>query len=201
MYKVNLLPPELLAIGEPGLRRRSPLYNLLLLAAGGLCLLYLAFLTYLFVGQVQIEAKRKALAALEPQIQQVERLQQQTQILRTRAAVWGELIRRRREYYPLLADLQRVLPVDMWLTRVALLPEQPQPPETTLPKPTTELRVPPLPNLLVVEGGTHSLASVGVYVNNLCQLPHFKRVALKEVKRVGQEQVTTFTIEAVLGGR
>lgn len=210
MYKVNLLPPELVAT-EPGGSRRSPLYNLLIFCAGGLCLLYVVFLLYLFFSQLQVQQKQKALAAFEPQIQRVESLQRQSQLLRSRAMVWEGILKERREYYPLLVDLQRVLPVDMWLTRIELgaqpqaasglpaAPAQPQAPGGT--SPPLQPAVPPAPNRLVIEGGTRSLPSVGVYINNLCRLPYFQKVTLREVTTVGQDHVTTFTIEAVLGGK
>ncbi|RPF49229.1 type IV pilus assembly protein PilN [Thermodesulfitimonas autotrophica] len=210
MYKVNLLPPELVAT-EPGVSRRSPLYNLLVFCVGGLCLLYVAFLLYLFFSQLQVQQKQKALAALEPQIQQVERLQQQSQALRDRAMVWEGILKERREYYPLLVDLQRVLPVDMWLTRIELgaqpqapggLPAAPaQPQASGGAPPPLQPAIPPAPNRLVIEGGTRSLSSVGVYINNLCRLPYLQKVTLREVTTVGQDHVTTFTIEAVLGGK
>lgn len=211
MYKVNLLPPELVA-AEPGLHRRSPLYNLLVFCVGGLCLLYVTFLLYLFFSQLQVQQKQKALAALEPQIQQVEKLQQQSQALRDRAMVWEGILKERREYYPLLVDLQRVLPVDMWLTRIELARVEPQAPgglpaAPAQPQasggapPPLQPAVPPVPNRLVIEGGTRSLSSVGVYINNLCRLPYFQKVTLREVTTVGQDHVTTFTIEAVLGGK
>ncbi|MGQ9513020.1 PilN domain-containing protein [Thermodesulfitimonas sp.] len=213
MYRVNLLPPELVAT-EPGAYRRSPLYNLLIFCIGGLCLLYVAFLLYLFFSQLQVQQKQKALAALEPQIRQVETLQRQSQTLKNRALVWEDILKERREYYPLLVDLQRVLPVDMWVTRVELTRTEPQaaggPPAAaaqpqasggTPPAAPVRPAVPPAPNRLVIEGGTRSFSSVGVYINNLCRLPYFQKVTLREVTTAGQDYATIFTIEAVLGGK
>jgi hypothetical protein len=60
---------------------------------------------------------------------------------------------------------------------------------------------------VVIEGGTGSLASVGVYINKLCCLPYFTNVALKEVREIraaGQPGAVVFSIEAGLkegGGR
>ena len=212
MYRVNLLPPELALESERTLRRVTPL-RLLMISCGILGFLYLIFVCWLFISRAEVEAKRQALAAIEPQIRQVEVLQNRANALRAHTAAWQEVQARRQVCYPLLTDFQRSLPADMWLTRVEIAPPAAQAPQgasggqnETAANPAAPAPPPPaLPKAtqVVIEGGTNSLTSVGVYINNLCRLPHFKRVALKEVKEVkgaGQESVTVFTIEAALKG-
>jgi len=203
MYKVNLLPVELLTETE-GVPRKIQPRVILVAFAGFLCLLYAIFGVYLFIGRAQVEQKRHALAALEPQIQRVEALQNEAVTLKARAAVWQKIISDRRTYYLLLADFQYSLPVDMWLTGVEIFQPEPQTPPGAAPNPPQPQAAPqalPQPTRVTVEGGTNSLASVGVYLNNLCRLPYFKSVTLKELKEIktgGQERVTVFTIEAAL---
>ncbi|MDI6631102.1 MAG: PilN domain-containing protein [Bacillota bacterium] len=214
MYRVNLLPPELVFESERSQRRARPLGLLIMLGTIG-CLVYTAFVFWFFLSRAQLEEKRQALAALEPQIQQVEALQNRAVMLRARTAAWQEVLAERRTHHPVLTDLQRFLPADMWLTRVEIARPEPQvsgsasqqgavenqqaqaPPPPAFPRPTR----------VVIEGGTGSLASVGVYINKLCRLPYFTNVALKEVREIktaGQPGATVFTIEAGLkegGGR
>lgn len=204
MYKVNLLPQELLA-GAGGAQRNISLRKILLVTAGFLIALYIILALCLFIGRWQVDTRRKSLSALEPRIQQVDSLRNKAVILKARAAAWQNILSKRRTYRSLLEDFNSRLPVDMWLTRVEISrPEQ----QTSLgatpvaPQPQAVPQAIPQPTRVVIEGGTSSLASVGVYVNNLGKLPYFKNVALKDVKEVtttAPERVTVFTIEASLG--
>lgn len=213
MYKVNLLPPELVLESERYQRRVRPLALLIILGTVG-CLVYTAFVFWFFLSRAQLEEKRQALVALEPQIQQVEALRNRAVALQARTAAWQEVLAQRRTYHPVLADLQRFLPADMWLTRVEIARPEPQASENASQQGAVEnqqAQVPPSPAFpnptrVVIEGGTGSFASVGVYINKLCRLPYFTNVALKEVQEVktaGQPGATVFIIEARLreGGK
>lgn len=189
MYKVNLLPPELLTAEFSETPRRSPVIGIFVCTVGLLCLLYVALAFYTFNTRVQVNEINNLLIALEPEILQVETLQSRTEFLKSRAAAWRRITEERRTYYPVLTDLHRVLPVDMWLTSVAIAQQEAGGPVQA-----------------VIQGGTGSLASVGVYVNNLSRLSYLNSVALielKQVKNEGKEPVTVFTVKADMrkGGR
>lgn len=195
MYKINLLPQELLADTD-ATTPKSPVVEIVIFL-GILAVIYVALSAYIFVCRSQINQKRMALKDLEPQIQRVEALQSKTAILKARLDVLHRTVSEQRQYYPVFKDINANLPEDMWLTRVSIsLPEASD-------KSSEKLQVLNLqePTQVLIEGGTNSLASVGVYVNKLAKLGYFKQVVLKEVKEVELADgwgVTVFTIEARL---
>ncbi|MEW6574405.1 MAG: PilN domain-containing protein [Bacillota bacterium] len=197
MYKVNLLPPELLH--EPEGPSRKPVAPWSLLAAFCLLgLIYIGFALGTYFIKAQADHKQRLLAALEPKIQEVEVLQSKAARLRASLYAWQDLISSRRAYYTLINDFHLNLPVDMWLTRVEILGLEPQAQTQGAPN---QPQSPPQATRVIIVGGTGSLASVGVYINRLSQLPYFKSVVLKEIKEIrtaGEERVTVFTIEAAL---
>jgi len=189
MYKINLLPPELLP--EPPARK--PFVPKSLLA--GVCILglvYIGLTLALYYTEARIEDNRRALGGLDAKIQEVEVLQNEAAKLETRLSAWQGLLAGRRESTALLNTLQASLPVEMWLTRVEALGPSEQAAEGN-PQEGAER--------LVIEGGSRSLAAVGVYVNRLSGSPYLRRVVfkeVKEVKRAGEAPILVFSIEAVL---
>ncbi|MEW6447048.1 MAG: PilN domain-containing protein [Bacillota bacterium] len=187
MYKVNLLPPELVSRAELGeAPRRPPVIVVFVCVAGLLCLVYIGFAFYIYSARAKVTEIKHELAALEPEIQQVEALQSKTALLKNRAAAWRQITENRKTYYHFFKDLNRLLPVDMWLMSV----------DMAQPKVGDPVHV-------VIEGATGSLASVGVYINNLSGLPYLNGVTLKELKQETPVAVTVFTVDAYIsdGGR
>jgi Tfp pilus assembly protein PilN len=168
--------------------------------------LYLVFIIYLYLyGPWLANEQERALEQYRALIQQVAELQNKASVCETQAGVWHELLNNRRSAHGLFKDLERLLPLDTWLTRVAVsTPEAPP-----SPGPVTGLQAPdstvPLPTAVVIEGESYSLASVGVFTSKLSDLPYFVDVNLKTVQESGSGQppVSVFVIEAAYnkGGR
>lgn len=189
MYKINLLPPELLP-EPPAKKPLAP--KGLLVGVSVLGLLYIGLALALYYTEAQIGDKKRALAGLDTKIQEVEALQKKAAWLEARLSAWQGLLASRRESSALLDTLQLNLPVEMWLTRVEVSGPAEQAAEG---KPQERA------DRMVIEGGSRSVAAVGVYVNRLSKSSYLRRVVLQEVKEVrqaGEAPILVFSIEAVL---
>ena len=201
MTKINLLPAEILSKFEGAPHRSVPL-RIPIAFAVLFSFLYLLFVLYLYlVGPQLIKAKERALEVNKSQFQQVEALRDRAAVLNTRASAWQDVLSNRRSYRFFFKDLQRCLPVDMWLTEVKVSTEDqaaPQESGQSQTEPQESLQSVPEPTCVLIRGGTRSLASVGVYYNKLCALPYFKNLELKvvEEKGFGPSRATVFLIEA-----
>ncbi|OPY57734.1 MAG: Fimbrial assembly protein (PilN) [Pelotomaculum sp. PtaU1.Bin035] len=62
---------------------------------------------------------------------------------------------------------------------------------------------PPAPNILVVEGYSRTVPSVGIFVNNLDKMPYFTSVKLNEISEEEKNAAIKFKLTAILkdGGR
>lgn len=178
MYKINLLPQELLA--EAAGKKRDVLLPGIIIFFGVLLAVYIGLAANIYIGQRQINEKKAAYKDLVPQIKRVEELQSQTARDKAQLAVLEKTDTERRHYYSVLAQVNSVLPVDMWLTRFLVSRSGPS------EKEPDKLQAEDLqkPTRLVIEGVTGSLSSVGVYLNKLQELSYFEKVTLKEVKEV-----------------
>jgi Tfp pilus assembly protein PilN len=166
-------------------------------------LLYGIFVVYLYLyGPWLAGEKERALEQFGTDIKKAEALRSSASVFKTRAAVWEDLLADRRSPYGLFNDLGRLMPVDMWLTRVAVgMPETLSSPGVEPGRPQNSAPAAPIltPLKVVIEGGTNSLASVGVYSSKLSELPDFRNVTLKTVQEsTGQPPVSVFVIEAEL---
>ncbi|MEW6182938.1 MAG: hypothetical protein AB1500_07145 [Bacillota bacterium] len=220
MYRINLLPQELLA--DAAGKKRDVLLPGAIVLSGVLLTAYIILAVYNYIGYLHVNEKKTALQNLEPQIKHVESLESQTAKDKEQLGVLAGADSERRHYYSVLESVYSKLPVDMWLTRFTVSCLAPS--EKTSGKQSDELKPEDFqkPTQLVIQGGTGSLASVGVYLNKLLEFPYLKTVTLKEVREieVTPEQpsptvqpegdrpavqqaaenvrVTVFTIEAVL---
>lgn len=59
---------------------------------------------------------------------------------------------------------------------------------------------PPAPNVMVFEGCSRSVSSVGMFVNNLCRIPVFSKILLNELSGDEKTAAYRFKITALLKG-
>lgn len=196
LYRVNLLPPEL-APG-PYIERRRLVYIIILTLACGLAGLGVGFFYFqLYVLQHELEATQAEFPALQETVTRVEALRTERQKLEKTSKTWESLLATHTPWRPVLDELARHLPVDMWLTKVeityeaALAPPKPVTPEGKQPPgPQTPLPKEEPPNTLVLEGASRSVASLGVYVRKLSNLPFFSQVSLNEFREQADETLS-----------
>jgi Tfp pilus assembly protein PilN len=226
-YKVNLLPPELQRESIIDTRRLVRLAAVTLAAAavvGG----YGYFLLQLVLMKGELAETRQRLAVLEPTVARVNKMREERRTAEETARTLTQLLHGRLAWSGMLADINYALPRDMWLEKLEILKEQeakpgekkaagqgagagPPPAGAGGQSPATTggaggaqawaaAAAPPRPDLVVLEGYSRSVASVGVLVHNLRESPHFKAVTLEEVTEDAQLGAWRFKILCALPG-
>lgn len=116
-YRINLLPPELQP--RPLVDRKrlvtiaglTMVLGLLLIGGAG-------WLIKSYNQRSELASINGQLASLSPVVQKVEQIRAQKQKLLASAAAMEELLSRHRAWKPVMDDIARILPVDMWLVSV-----------------------------------------------------------------------------------
>ncbi|MGB9792978.1 MAG: PilN domain-containing protein [Thermacetogeniaceae bacterium] len=194
-YKVNLLPPKLQREETIDLRRLLLVTGVALLVAalvGG----YGVFIFSLLTAKNELAATKAQLTAVTPLATRVKRLRLERIELQQTAEDYRKILGSRREWSGLLTDINRVMPVDLWLNDLELTYQQssqkasgqnsqagvaqPQ----AAPKGTAAVQVEtlPRPNVVFLKGSSRTVASIGVFINSLSRLPYFQEVRLNKVQ-------------------
>ncbi|HHW42271.1 MAG TPA: hypothetical protein GXX25_00400 [Desulfotomaculum sp.] len=116
-YRINLLPPELQPRPLVDRKRLVTIAGLTMLL--GLFLMGGAgWLIKSYNQRSELASINGQLSSLSPTVQKVEQIRAQKQKLLASAAAMEELLSRHRAWKPVMDDMARILPVDMWLVSV-----------------------------------------------------------------------------------
>jgi len=219
MPRVNLLTSEVQ--GSANVRRPAGAWTTvgraaaLLLVAG-----YALFLLAVYVSGLELKRHRAALAFLEPEVQAVLELRAERERAESRLQAWREAANHGGEWADLLDQVTGVLPADIWLTSVHLVPgEEEQKPGGNLGGTSGggagEERnpggnpdggagggageEPPVAVVVRIEGAGGTLASVGRFLHGLQRQPCFSGAELQSV-REGKDGVLVFAVDVRLAG-
>ncbi|MGD0152181.1 MAG: PilN domain-containing protein [Thermacetogeniaceae bacterium] len=188
MYKVNLLPPNLQREELIDMRR------LLILAVSvTLTMLVLGaaifFVVNYFDMRQEIASETSQLASLQPSVNYVQTLQGQTKMMQGIVTGYKVLLNRQVTWSSLLYELDDIAPTDLWLVELDLTnASQPKTgtatpagkvPAASIAQNNTEPV--PFPDTVTVKGMALSVPSVGIFVQNMRQLPYFKDVVIKTI--------------------
>lgn len=202
MYKINLLPPELL----PG----TYIQGKRLFVIAGITLFFGALLIgggIFFLQAAQIKAELLAgqaeLAALKEKSESVAEMRAQRFELEKKTAVLEGLLQQRGAYRPILDGIARCVPVDVWLTGIDVQEsKETESPQQAGTAPAVRKSSPAAPApVMVIKGASRSVPSIGVCVCKLLELPFFSAARLDEFKE--QEDGTlafTITCNLRMGG-
>lgn len=222
MYRINLLPRELQREFNVDTGRLLKVGVILLVFLGAV-ICYGTFLYRYFSIMSELSKVEARLDELRPQAVRTERLHEERRGAEAKVRAYKKLLATRRTWSRMLSDLGRTLPVDMWLVSVEISYREEFALKGGFSSPPgvrermggaagdeREMNVrekredgelsPPAPNVVVIQGGSRSVASVGTYVHSLYNLPYFKEVHLIELSEGRGEGTHTFTVEAVLSG-
>lgn len=195
-YRVNLLPTDL--IEERAFDKRSLLRLAATGAAGSLVAVYILFLVSYFVISGRILHCELQLRVVQPRAQKVQKLIDERRNAEAAAEALQQVLGGRQTWTDLLDDLAFRLPVDTWLTRVTICSDQAERNKEEAERDKQkEVKLPPPPDTLLIEGASLSVPSIGVTVKNLTSLGYFRRVWLEEFHRV-EDGSLKFRIRAEL---
>lgn len=180
-YRINLLPPELQCEREIDLYRLFRIAGTVLLAAvifGGCLMLKISYVRM----QNELLTTRQELSSLAPVAAQAEKVRQEGKELEAILDEYQAIHDHRRAWSGMLSDLNRLVPVDLWLTGIetGLLKEEPGSKR---------------PDIIKLRGLSGNVSSVGIFVNNLSQLSYFRQVQLTRVTSGNEEfnfEITVF---------
>jgi len=215
MDKINLLPEEL----QPGLDidiRKLVLNGVIILALLGMLSAYGIFLYRFYITKNELVQAYAELTRLRPKVAEVETIKQQRLNIESKVKVLRGLVEEQQTWSAMLDDLNVIIPIDAWLTGITIYYEPDFDPsaakkengdentkgKNVQKKANTKDSVTQqgmhTPNAVTLEGKSRSVASVGVFVHNLNQLPHFTRVRLNGVYENFSEGTVTFSITAAV---
>jgi len=209
IYKVNFLPPNLQREGNIDLRR--------LFFIGGITLLvtllvigYSIFVITFFVMKNQLKESQQQLAELAPIVANVKKITSEREELEKAIAQYNFLLKKQVCWSDMFYDYNNICPVDLWLSSVELT-YKPDLKVTIGSSPvltgkeeskqfvqaeSRQLVDIQRPNQVAINGASLTMSSIGVFINNLYQLPYFKEVKLNKASR--ETQGITFQITALL---
>lgn len=174
---VNLLPEELRE-KPPDMRRLARLIALTATAAA------LMLVTLVMLGQTRVWERRAAaveahLAALEPQVAQVDALMQETEELRAQERALQQLMQRDFTWYRFLDGLAGGLPPHTWLTEI-----------TTSEDGRTA----------ILKGASTDLQEIGLFLQAVGRLPEVNGAKLVSAEQADQAgtYLLNFTLEVQL---
>ncbi len=224
MYEINLLPSKLQKKINVALKRWIVLLLIISVPSvlGGFYVFTLAELNQLRLKTNNID---RQLELLTPQLNRMEQLRREREKREQQISVLQSLRDNRFSITPILTGIALNMPVDMWLTGISaeyrenylprggfaspgILPvSEGTVEQTDIIVGSSEQQQPeqqqpgPPPNILVLQGISHSQASIGVFVGQLAAMPYFQNIDVVKVNTATSgETGLAFHIEAGLRG-
>ncbi|NSW84209.1 MAG: hypothetical protein HPY90_13220 [Syntrophothermus sp.] len=186
MYRVNLLPPKLQREGNIDFRRLFAVAGITFVSGavvGG----YGLFLGIYFGLKAELAATKQQIATLHPLALQAEKIQAERKGLEAAMREYEAILAERRTWWPMLADLNKIAPADLWLTGLDLsyVPGSEQDkgagPGGTSSEKQAQDALPGRPNTLILRGSSRSLSSIGIFQYRLTRGGCFRQVELRRV--------------------
>jgi Tfp pilus assembly protein PilN len=229
-YRVNLLPPKLQHEELVDMRRLllTSLATVLVLVLIGTGI---AFMISYFNVKQGIDSANQQIAMLQPTVDMVQSLQGQVRTMQSTEADYNGLLGRQVTWSSLIYQLNEIAPSDLWLTELDMgntdLSKDPAAKQasTAFSVAPGASGVPgvngnavamgsaqstgepyPYPNVVTIKGMANSVTSIGIFDQNLNNLPYFKNVVINMIgsqtlgAQAGGSPVVanTFTITAYL---
>jgi type IV pilus assembly protein PilN len=205
MYRVNLLPPKLQREGLVDVRRlllTSVAIVLVFVILGTGVGFVLSFNNV----KQEMNYANQQLAVMQPTVDMVQSLQSQIQTMRSTDADYRGLLDRQVTWSTLVYKLNEIAPSDLWLTELDMsnadLSKDPAAKQvsTAFPAAPGAAGVPgasgnvvamgnaqgssepyPYPNVITIKGMANSVTSIGIFDQNLNNLPYFKNVVINTI--------------------
>ncbi len=193
-YKVNLLPPKLRREGIIDVRRLI-MISLTTLLVAAILVGYGIFLLLFFNQKSELETTRQQLASLTPIVNRVQEIKKERKELEAALQEYTILLQKQIIWSDLFFALNNVTPDDLWLTELETAfsqEEQKSGPEGGKPEVLAR------PDIMNFKGLSCSVPSIGLFMNNLSQLPYFKEVKLVKLNKENEGisfQITTLLKE------
>lgn len=208
IYKVNLLPQNLQHEGNIDIRRLLTIGVVTLLATV-LIIGYSFFVVNFMVMKKQLAEAQQQLANLSPIVTRTEKMISERKEIEKSLDQYNSLIKKQVAWSDMFSDLNNVTPVDLWLNSMELS-YKPDAKVTVGSSPVLTGNENPVqpgqatgqsakagrPNVVTFNGASLTISSIGVFMNNLYQLPYFQEVKLIKASR--DSQGIAFQITALL---
>lgn len=195
MYKVNLLPPklqreEVVDISRLFLIAVITFFSVIILGAGAF------FIVNYFTMRNDIAAATQRVSTLQPTVAYVTNLRKERTAMEKTVTDYKALLNKQITWSSLLYELNDIAPVDVWLVEldiqnVALPAGTPgvvsvKPATAAAKKPAGKAALQntepiPRPNTVTIKGYSRSVPEIGIFVQNLKQLPYFKNVLINKI--------------------
>ncbi len=215
MYKVNLLPPELMGWQKKVDKRQLVMGALCSLLVSILLLGYGRFLYNTNNLRQQLQDVEAELTQYQVEAAKVQKLTAKQEQNEKIVAALQRIIEMRRVWGSTLEDISLTMPVDLWLTGLQIVDDQTKLPQKSVTpaqpgnaaKQTTQAVtgnsleqtiIPNPPSVMIIEGKSGTTPSIGVFQKHLTNLCYFSSVQLANMEVNDEDGTFTFTINAVL---
>jgi Tfp pilus assembly protein PilN len=205
IYRVNLLPPKLQREELVDVRR------LLLTSVAAVLILAIVGAGVVFVVSFnnvkqELNNANQTIAILQPTVDMVQGLQSQIRVMQSTEADYKGLLGRQVTWSNLIYKLNEIAPSDLWLTELDMsnadLSKDPAAKQasTAFPAAPGASGVPgangnvvamgdaqsagepyPYPNVITIKGMANSVTPIGIFDQNLNNLPYFKNVVINTI--------------------
>lgn len=215
MYKVNLLPPELMGWQKKVDKRRLVMGALCLVLVGIMLLGYGRFLYNADNLRRQLQDVETELTQYQVEVANVQRLTATKEQNEKAVAALQRIIETRRVWGSTLEDINLTMPVDLWLTGLQIVDDKTKLPQKTVTpaqpgdeanqttpavtgNPSEQTIIPNPPSVMIIEGKSGTTPSIGVFQKHLTNLIYFSSVQLENMEVNDEDGTFIFTINAVL---
>ncbi|AQS58482.1 PilN domain-containing protein [Desulforamulus ferrireducens] len=214
MYKVNLLPPELMGWQKKVDKRQLIIITLGCLLSGLIILIYGKFLYDTYHLREQIQTMERELTQYQTEVANAKKLAAQRAEHEKAIEELQKIIKLKRVWGSTLDDINLNMPVDVWLTSLQIVHDKTKlPPNAETPQaatdeagedapPVTESDeqtiIPNSPNVIIIEGKSGTTPSIGVFQKKLNELKYFSSVQLESMEVSNEDGTFKFIINAVL---
>ncbi|MDI6709695.1 MAG: PilN domain-containing protein [Bacillota bacterium] len=219
MYRVNLLPPDLLP-GPHVDRRRLALVAAVTLTLGLVVVFGAVWVSRFVMARQELAWTRAELAALQETVTRAREVINERHSLEEATEVLNGLKAGVRPYKPLLDRIGEKMPVDLWFTSIEICYDEKRaekkgearqpgnmPPsradESNNPLAEGDVAgaaLPPVPDTILIKGRSRSVPSIGVLARHLSGNPALAAVSLGEIQERKEDQNFSFVITCRLAG-
>lgn len=202
MYKVNLLPDELIQPGvdfKKALRTCSAVLLFVVISVS-----YGFFLYQLSQSKTELARLQKNAADRQPELELLESLKKQRTELEKAASDLDGIVDNRVTWSPIIAEINSNVPADVFLTALRIYCEGIKTSEAERQVPGDGRKgitaAPPVPNTVSIQGESRSVLPVGVFVNGLLKVEYFSEVRINDIHENQEKGTLAFSITALVSG-
>lgn len=174
---INLLPADFQKEKRPYLTIKKLKKLIIFVFLGAMLVSFIVFIL-MVISQRRYDSIQEKIRQIHPAQSRVALLQKENQELSAKIKALNEIKDKKFYVAPVLIDLENHIPENLWILEMKFQDNK----------------------KIVIQGAAADFSAVGVFVNNISELPCFIEVRLQKAEEIksGELSITKFTIQGTL---